>query len=102
MNANSVSTVVISLFFTTVAHGQMLGDPANGSRIHESKCVGCHIGKYGGDGSKIYLRDDRRINTVEGLMAQVGFCNEQIKSNLNDDEINDVIIYLNDNYYKFE
>lgn len=102
MNASSISAIVISFVFATTAHGQMLGDPANGARIHESICVGCHIGNFGGDGSKIYLREDRRIKTVEGLMAQVEFCNRQIKGHLNDDEINDVIIYLNDNFYKFE
>jgi hypothetical protein len=90
------------MLFATTAHGFLLGDPSNGKLIHREKCAACHIGKIGGDGSKIYVRDDRRIKTVEGLMAQVEFCDRQIKSGLNEDEINDLVIYLNESYYKFE
>lgn len=98
----SASTILFALLSTSAAHGFMLGDPANGKVIHQQSCAACHIGKFGGDGSEIYLRDDRRIKTVEGLMAQVEACNRQIKSGLNDEEINDLVIYLNEDYYKFE
>jgi cytochrome c2 len=98
----SATTTILVLLFSSTAHGFLLGDPGNGEVVHQGKCATCHIGKFGGDGSKIYLRDDRRIKTIEGLMAQVEFCNRQIKSGLNEDEINDLVIYLNERYYKFE
>ncbi len=102
MRMVSASTFIFALLFTISAHGFLLGDPDNGKLVHQEKCNACHIGKFGGDGAKIYSRDDRRIQTVEGLMAQVEFCDRQIKSGLNGDEINDLVIYLNENYYKFE
>ncbi len=102
MRKASASTIIFALLFTTMAHGFLLGDPSNGGLVHQNKCASCHIGKFGGDGSEIYVRDDRRIKTVEGLMAQVEFCDRQIKSGLSDDEINDLVIYLNESYYKFE
>ncbi len=102
MRKVSASTTIFALLFTTVAHGFLLGDPSNGKLIHQEKCAACHIGKFGGDGSEIYVRDNRRIKTVEGLMAQVEFCDRQIKSGLKEDQINDLVIYLNESYYKFE
>lgn len=102
MHKISATTALFAFLSTGTAHGFLLGDPANGKVIHQEHCAACHIGKFGGDGSKIYLRDDRRISTVEGLMAQVEFCDRQIKSGLSEDGINDVVIYLNENYYKFE
>ena len=102
MRKVSASTTIFALLFTTVAHGFLLGDPSNGKLIHQEKCAACHIGKFGGDGSEIYVRDNRRIKTVEGLMAQVEFCDQQIKSGLKEDQINDLVIYLNESYYKFE
>lgn len=102
MRKISASTTVFALLFTSMAHGFLLGDPSNGKLVHQEKCAACHAEKFGGDGSEIYLRDDRRIKTVEGLMAQVEFCDQQIKLGLNEDEINDLVIFLNESYYKFE
>lgn len=102
MRKVSASSAIFTLLLTTMAHGFLLGDPNNGKLIHQEKCAACHIGKFGGDGSEIYVRDDRRIKTVEGLMAQVESCDRQIKIGLNDNQINDLVIYLNESYYKFE
>ncbi len=102
MHMISASTTIFALLFTTMAHGFLIGDPSNGKVIHQEKCAACHIGKFSGDGSEIYLRENRRIKTVEGLMAQVEFCDRQIKSGLNDDQINDLVMFLNESYYKFE
>jgi hypothetical protein len=57
---------------------------------------------FGGDGSDIYLRSQRRVNSIEGLMGQVAFCNEQTKVGLNEHEIDDIVAYLNESYYQFE
>ena len=53
------------------------GDPQNGYPLHQLKCSGCHVALFGGDGSKLYTRADRRVQTVEGLMGMVTFCNDQ-------------------------
>ena len=93
---------VIAVCSIPAAQALLLGDASSGETIHQGKCTACHVGQFGGDGSAIYLRDNRRIKTIEGLMKQVEFCNRQTKANLNDDQVNDVIKYLNDSFYKFE
>ena len=50
-----------------------------------------------GDGTKLYTRVDRRVQTVEGLMSMVTFCNDQAGA-----ELNDIVAYLNESFYRFE
>ncbi len=102
MRKLTISSTIFVWLLSATAHGFLLGDPGNGKLVHQDKCAACHIDRFGGDGSEIYLRKDRRIKTVEGLMAQVEFCDRQIKSGLKDDQLDDLVIYLNENYYNFE
>jgi len=80
----------------------LLGDAAHGKQLYDAKCTSCHISQFGGDGSGIFTRKDRRIKTIEGLTGQVNNCNAMAHAALSDDDINDVVKYLNDAFYKFE
>ena len=46
-------------------------------------------------------RPDRKLKTVEGLMGQVRMCNQQLNTNLSREQLNDVIKYLDNAFYKF-
>ncbi|HAU42290.1 MAG TPA: hypothetical protein DCW50_09615 [Gammaproteobacteria bacterium] len=80
----------------------LAGEAEDGGPLHDQFCLGCHVSMFGGDGSAIYLRSERRVNSIEGLMGQVAFCNEQINVDLNEYEIDDIVAYLNESYYQFE
>ena len=80
----------------------LAGEAEDGGPLHDHFCLGCHVNMFGGDGSTIYLRTERRVNSIEGLMGQVAFCNDQTKAGLNSHEIDDIIAYLNESYYQFE
>ncbi len=80
----------------------LAGEAEDGGPLHDQFCLGCHVSMFGGDGSDIYLRSQRRVNSIEGLMGQVAFCNEQTKVGLNEHEIDDIVAYLNESYYQFE
>jgi mono/diheme cytochrome c family protein len=71
------------------------GNAASGKKLHAANCVGCHD-------DKVYTRSPRRVNSVGGLIGQVEFCNQQLKKGLSKDQLNDLIAYLNQTYYKFE
>ena len=51
------------------------GDPENGQALHQARCTVCDEAQFGGDGSGIYERSPRRVQSIEGLMKQVAFCN---------------------------
>ena len=80
----------------------LAGEAEDGGPLHDQFCLGCHVSMFEGDGSAIYLRSKRRVNSIEGLMGQVAFCNVQTKVGLNEHEIDDIVAYLNESYYQFE
>lgn len=77
------------------AHAAFLpGDPAKGKVIHDQQCVACHD-------SSVYTRPNRMVKSVEGLIGRVNFCNRQLNKKLTDDQVNDIINYLDKQYYHF-
>jgi len=69
-------------------------DLFNGEELHSEKCTACH-------GSSIYTRANRRVQSLPALGTQVRFCKDNLGITWFDDEVDDVIGYLNENYYHF-
>ena len=78
------------------------GDAAIGKKMVESNCISCHSAKYGGDGSAIYTRDNRKVNSASQLLTQIRNCNTMLGLKWFEDEELHVANYLNQTYYKFD
>ena len=78
------------------------GDPVKGKALVEASCIRCHASRYGGDGSAIYTREHRLVNTSSGLLAQIRNCNTMLDTKWFDDEELHAASYLNQTYYKFD
>ena len=80
-----------------------LGAPADEGRklVEEKKCETCHHNKTMGDAKAIYLRKDRKVNSMEQLKARVALCNSELNLQMFPDEEQQVVEYLNDTYYRF-
>jgi len=78
------------------------GDAKAGEKIHKQQCAGCHIGRFGGDGSKIYTRADRRVKSAASLAQQITTCNANLGNNLFPEDEANLGAYLNKTYYKFK
>ncbi len=78
------------------------GDANKGKATHEKQCAGCHIGRFGGDGSKIYTRADRRVKNASALAQQITTCNAMLGNNLFPEDELHLAAYLNGQYYKFK
>jgi len=76
-------------------------DLARGKALHDENCIKCHAGIVGGDGTAIYTRPDRRIDSLEGLRHQVNRCKDSLGLPWPADQIDDVVYYLNHNFYRF-
>ena len=76
-------------------------DVAAGKALADKNCVSCHASSYGGDGSAIYTREYRKVNTAKGLVAQVRNCNTNLGLKWFEDEELNVAAHLNQTYYKF-
>lgn len=71
------------------------GDSAKGKAVHAKQCSACHD-------TGVYTRPDRRIKSVEGLIGQVNNCVRQTGVKLDRDQINDLVKYLDESFYKFK
>jgi hypothetical protein len=70
--------------------------------LHDKSCTSCHISKYGGDGSKIYTRDGRKISSKQELQQRVASCNAMTNSGFFPEEESAVAAWLNQQYYHFK
>lgn len=76
-------------------------DPRRGEELHRANCVACHVNMTGGDGSVLYTRHNRRVQSLSGLEAQVRRCESNLELKWFDEDIEAVVGYLNDKYYHF-
>jgi len=68
---------------------------ANGKKLHDAKCFGCHDNRQ-------YTRKNRIIHTYEDLHARVEFCDAASNAGFSFDDLDDVVTYLNTEFYKFK
>lgn len=74
----------------------------NGKDLHDSNCTSCHISMQGGDGSGIYTREHKRIESYPALIKQVKRCRDSLGVPWPEEHINDVVEYLDSTFYKFK
>ena len=81
---------------TVTANAALLpGDSAKGKALHARHCTACHD-------SSVYARGATRVKSVEGLIGQVNTCVHQAGVKLDRDQVNDLVKYLDEAYYKFK
>jgi len=86
---------LLSLLFTlTFSASVQAQDAENGKALHDSNCVRCHD-------SAVYTRPNKRVTSLPKLGKQVRFCKDNIGLTWFDDEVDDVVTFLNKNYYHF-
>jgi len=67
----------------------------HGKALVDKKCMSCHDNRQ-------YTRPNRIIHTFEDLHARVEFCDTASNANFSFDDIDDVVEYLNTDFYKFK
>jgi len=78
------------------------GDAKVGKTVLEAKCSGCHIARFGGDGSRMFTRPERKASSTASILAWVQRCNTNVKTGLSTEEEQSVAAFLNEAYYKFK
>ncbi len=92
----SASLVLVFAFTVTpVLAAERSPNAAQGKTLHEKSCMKCHDNRQ-------YTRPNRIIHTFEDLRARVEFCDNAAKAGFSADELDDVVEYLNVNFYKFK
>ena len=91
----------LAVLFTVLFSTAIASDVNRGKSLHDDNCIECHVSIQGGDGSGIYTREDRRIDSLPALRSQVNRCKNSMGVSWPEDQIDDVVAYLNSMYYKF-
>ena len=60
----------------------------------EDNCTSCH-------GSEMYTREDRKVNSLSALKAQVKACDSNLNTGMSSEQLEAVALLLNEEYYKF-
>ena len=69
-------------------------DIENGDDLHFENCTGCHD-------ETVYTRENRNLQSMERLGLQVRFCKDSLELSWFDEDVDDVVEFLNQNYYHF-
>lgn len=71
------------------------GDSANGKRLLETNCMVCHQ-------TDIFTRKDRQVQSLDALKEQLVACGHAAKKEFSASEMQDLLKYLNDQFYHFQ
>jgi len=93
---------ILLLSFIFIVDNTNAADAARGQELHDENCISCHAAIYGEKGNEIYTRQNRKIETLEGLQEQLQRCKNSLGTNWPEDQIKDVQLYLNSSFYHFE
>ena len=70
------------------------GDSADGKRLYDANCTGCHD-------TSVLTRQDRLVQSLDALKKQLATCTHMAKKELSASETQDLLKYLNDQFYHF-
>ena len=69
-----------------------------GKAIHDEGCLKCHIGDHD---AAFYTRKDRKTKSLDRLQSMVQMCDARMGTALFDEDMAEVVDYLNTEFYKF-
>jgi hypothetical protein len=76
------------------ASAALPGDSADGKRVHDASCTGCHD-------TSIYSRKDRSVRSFDALKEQMESCTHMAAKDFSAADRQNLIKYLNDQFYHF-
>ena len=87
--------VLVSLLLTHPVYATSLpGDSANGKRLYDANCTGCHD-------TSVLSRSDRFVQSLDALKEQLGSCSHMANAEFSTSEMQDLLKYLNEDFYNF-
>ncbi len=88
----TINFIILSL--TLLLSSNVQAEASDGKNLHEENCVRCHS-------SDVYTRSNTRVKSLPALGKQVRFCKDNLGISWFNEDVNDVVTFLNKKYYKF-
>ena len=70
------------------------GDGAEGKRLYDANCTGCHD-------TGVFTRKTRSVQSLDALKQQLNSCGHASGKDLSPAQKQDIVKYLNDQFYRF-
>ena len=86
---------ILPILLAMTAGPLYAADTSHGKSLQQKNCMGCHD-----DG--MYTRDNRRVNSLDGLQKQVTRCERSLGLQWFDEDISAVTDYLNASFYHYK
>jgi mono/diheme cytochrome c family protein len=88
-----ILTVSLLVSLVPSAHAApLLGDSANGKRLFDANCTGCHD-------TSVLTREDRLVQSLDALKEQLISCSHMANKEFSTSEMQDLLAYLNQFYH---
>ena len=87
--------LVATILLVPGANAASPGDSADGQRLHEANCTGCH-------NAGVYTRENRQVRSLDALKQQLEGCGHVAKKEFSVTETQSIIKYLNERFYHFQ
>jgi mono/diheme cytochrome c family protein len=88
------ASLLIILLMPSSYAAALPGDSADGKRLYDANCMGCHD-------TGIHTREDHFVQSLDALKKQVSNCTHNAKKEFSASETQNIIKYLNDQFYHF-
>lgn len=92
--AYSASALCLAIALATGARAASQGNSAEGKRLHDANCTGCHD-------TRVYTRNERSVRSLDGLKQQLENCSHMAGKQFSAIETRNLITYLNETFYQF-
>jgi mono/diheme cytochrome c family protein len=90
-----ILSLPVVMFLAVSAHAALPGDGEAGKRLHNANCASCHD-------ASVYTRKDHKVRSLDGLKKQVENCTHMAQKEFSPAERQDIVKYLNDQFYRFQ
>jgi hypothetical protein len=87
------SLLAAFMMLVLAAPAAAAGDPVKGAKLHED-CTGCH-------GTELYVALRAKIKSLAALRKETERWNDRMNPKFTPREIDDLVAYMNANFYKF-
>ena len=91
----AVATVVMACLLLVWSGDGGAGDAGRGRLLYENHCTVCHT-------SVVHVREQRKASTRDEIRSWIVRWQKELGLQWTSSEIDDVIEYLNDDYYKLK
>ena len=91
----TVSKLLLAAALASVSTLATAADPGHGKALQQENCMSCHD-------DDVYTRKDRKVTTLAGLDKQVRRCELTLGLQWFDEDVADVVGYLNESFYGFK